>query len=135
MTVKEYLLKSFTLDKLIKAKEQQIKELDKLRLRINDTTSDDNSKTSLSIADRRKNAIENINTLLNEYLTEIDKLLEIKRNIKQIIGAVENQTYQLILTERYINLKHWEDVAVDNNYSWQGVHAIHNKALKKCGLK
>ena len=34
--------------------------------------------------------------------------------------------------ERYINLKRWEEIAADNNYTWNYlVYRLHPKALEK----
>lgn len=34
-----------------------------------------------------------------------------------------------ILYERYINLRHWKDICKIVNYSWNGVHTAHRRAL------
>ena len=34
-----------------------------------------------------------------------------------------------VLTERYINLRKWEEICVLVHYSWQGVHLVHKRAL------
>jgi hypothetical protein len=56
--------------------------------------------------------------------------LHLKREIKAMIETLDNPVQQLIMTERYINLKHWESIAVDNIYCWQQVHKIHARALR-----
>lgn len=34
-----------------------------------------------------------------------------------------------VLFERYINLRKWEEVCVVMNYSWNGIHKVHRRAL------
>lgn len=34
-----------------------------------------------------------------------------------------------VLFERYINLRKWEEICVVMNYSWNGIHKVHRRAL------
>ena len=42
-----------------------------------------------------------------------------------------NATERIIMRLRYIEGYKWEKVCVETNYSWEGIHKIHRKILKK----
>lgn len=60
---------------------------------------------------------------------QIDKLYRITEEIRQVIEKVEDSTLRVLLIERYINCKTWEQVAeeVDKEVRW--VYELHKKAL------
>lgn len=54
--------------------------------------------------------------------------IELRQEVFDIINAVSGAEGE-VLCERYINLKRWEEIAVDMNYSWSGIHKLHRSAL------
>ena len=128
MTAKEYLSQAFILDKQIKAKQTQIQILKDMQDNVSNTIRHDKVQNS-GICDRTGELTSALLDLQDEFIVDISRLIFIKYEIKKLIDSLENDTYRLILEERYINLKRWEDVAADNNYSWQHVHKIHSRAL------
>ena len=129
MTVKEYLSQAFTIDRILRMRQTQIEELEAKRFFIGTTLDGVAVKTG-----HRKDRIGNLSAklldMIDDYIQDTERLLSLKAEIKGLIDKLDNQTHRLILTERYINLKRWEDVAADNNYSWQHVHKLHNQALR-----
>lgn len=67
---------------------------------------------------------------LNEKIQQ--KLMdgyELMHRIEAAISILpEREAY--LIRARYIELKSWEQIAVDMNYSWRQVHYIHAGALK-----
>ena len=57
-------------------------------------------------------------------LDAIEKRQEVFKLVCNIDG-VEGD----VLYERYVNLRKWEEICVQVNYSWYGVHSIHRRAL------
>ena len=47
---------------------------------------------------------------------EIDKLMALKRKIAKTIAEVGDAKLEIILRERYINCRNWEDIAIDLAY-------------------
>ena len=134
MTVKEYLKQAFTLDKLIKARESQINDLrDKIGLIRNST--DGVKIQSSAKPNHMEDLIVRLLDMINNYEKDILRLIQLKTEIRNVIENIDNPRYKLILTERYINFKRWEDIAADNNYSWQWVHKMHKKVLEKLAIK
>lgn len=57
----------------------------------------------------------------------VDKKIEASRKIDRLDAL--NKTSAVILRERYINLKSWEDISENMNYSLRHVMNLHSKAL------
>lgn len=76
-------------------------------------------------------AICKIVDLQEEINKDIDRLVDLKREIMGVIKAVPNVEYQTILEKRYLCFISWEQIAVDMNYSMQHIHRMHSSALKE----
>lgn len=130
MTAKEYLSQARFLDDRINSKIQQISSLNELATKCTATISDmphsPNSGGS-TMAD----AICKIVDLQEEINKDIDRLVDLKREIMGVIKAVPNVEYQTILEKRYLCFISWEQIAVDMNYSMQHIHRMHSSALKE----
>lgn len=61
---------------------------------------------------------------------QIEKLEQVRAEILQVIGQVEDNTLATLLTEYYVNDKTWEEVAVQVGKSWRWTMNLHGKALK-----
>lgn len=61
---------------------------------------------------------------------QIEKLEQVRAEILQVIGRVEDNTLATLLTEYYVNDKTWEEVAVKVEKSWRWTMNLHGKALK-----
>lgn len=130
MTVKEYLLQAFTIDRILKARQSQIEELEARRYSVG-AVLDDVKISAGPQQDKLGDLSAHFLDLIDEYAKDLEHLLALKRDIKRLIETLDNPTHRLIMEERYINLKRWEDIAADNNYSWNSVHRFHKAALKK----
>ncbi|WP_029502428.1 DUF1492 domain-containing protein [Lachnoclostridium phytofermentans] len=130
MTAKEYLGQARFLDMRINSKIQQIASLNELATRCTATISD-MPKNPNRGGSRMADAVIKIIDLQEEINRDIDKLVELKREIMGIIKAVPNVEYQTVLEKRYLCFITWEQIAVDMNYSMQHTFRIHEKALKE----
>ena len=130
MTAKEYLSQARFLDNRINSKIQQVSSLNELATKCTATISDmphsPNSGGS-TMAD----AVCKIIDLQEEINKDIDRLVDLKREIMGVIKAVPNVEYQTILEKRYLCFISWEQIAVDMNYSMQHIHRMHSSALKE----
>ena len=63
----------------------------------------------------------------------IDQLVAVKKEIVDAIAQVEDSRYRTLLTERYMEFKTWEQIAVDMNYTWRRVMQLHGEALNSIG--
>ena len=76
-------------------------------------------------------AIAKIVDLQAEINNDIDRLVDLKRDMVRAIKAVDNTEYQTLLEKRYLCFMSWEQIAVDMNYSLQHTFRLHDNALKK----
>ena len=51
--------------------------------------------------------------------------------ISHAIYSVDDGLLRILLINRYVLLKTWEQIAVDMNYGWAQVHRLHSKAIRK----
>lgn len=128
MNTKEYLSQAFWLDHRINSKLEQVAALRGLATKA----------TSSNITDRvdgtkqrspMENVIVKIIDLEYEIDTDIDRLVDLKREINQAIKSVTQPEYNLLLELRYLCYKTWEEISGIMDYSWRNVHYVHGKAL------
>lgn len=71
--------------------------------------------------------IVEIKRQINSQLTKsYGQILRIENAIERL---PEKEKY--LIRARYIECKHWEQIAVDMNYSWQHIHRLHSEALTR----
>lgn len=130
MTAKEYLAQAYRIDQRINSKLEQVSSLNGLAIKCNSTLtgmpSNPNPGTFI-MAD----AISKIVALQAEINSDIDILVDLKRDIIRDIKSVDNTEYQTLLEKRYLCFMSWEQIAVDMNYSLQHTFRLHDNALKK----
>lgn len=82
---------------------------------------------------RMEDIIVKIMDLEEEVNKDIDALVDLKMDITHLIKFVDNHEYQIILEQRYLCFKTWEQISVDMGYSIQHTFRLHDKALKEVG--
>lgn len=60
---------------------------------------------------------------------EIDELQEVRRDIKTVLGQLEDDTLRLLMEYRYLDGLTWEQIAEKMNYSRQWITSLHGRAL------
>ena len=129
MTAKEYLSQAYRLDKRIDSKIEQLKSLNLLATKCTSTLSDMPKSQSISNS-RLEDTVVKIVDLQEEINRDIDRLVDLKRDIVKTIKSVQNPEYQIILELRYLCFKTWEEIAVQMNCSIDNVFKIRKNALK-----
>ena len=130
MTAKEYLSQARFLDDRINSKIQQISSLNELATKCTATISDMPHSPNIA-GSTMADAVCKIVDLQEEINKDIDRLVDLKREIMGVIKSVPNVEYQTILEKRYLCFISWEQIAVDMNYSMQHIHRMHSSALKE----
>ena len=129
MTAREYLSQAHRLDQRIDAKIAQVASLNELATKCTSTLTgmprNPNRGTS-TMAD----AVAKIVDLQTEINRDIDRLVDLKREMVTVIKAVENIEYQTLLEKRYLCYQTWEQIAVDMGYSVRQVYRLHDEALE-----
>lgn len=130
MTAKEYLQQARFLDARINSKIQQVSSLNDLALKCTATISD-MPKSPNRGGSNMADTICKIVDLQEEINSDIEKLVDLKREIMGVIKSVPNVEYQTLLEKRYLCFITWEQIAVDLNYSIQHIYRMHDLALKE----
>lgn len=127
MTAKEYLSQAYRLDQRIDSKIAQVASLNDLATKCSATLTGmpkNPNRGGSTMAD----AVCKIVDLQEEINRDIDRLVDLKREIVAVIKAVENPEYQVMLEKRYLSFQTWEQIAVDMNYSIQHIYRLREKA-------
>ena len=130
MRTEEYLNQARHLDTQINSKLSQIESLSALATKctaiLTDMPGNKNNGTS-----KMEDTILKIITLQEEINSDIDVLVDLKKEIMTIIKKVENSEYRTLLENRYLSFLSWEKIAVEMKYSIQQVYRKRTEALKK----
>ncbi len=129
MTAKDFLSQAYRLDQRIKSKIEQLDSLNALATRASVTLSDMPKNPNRSTS-TMEDTICKIIDLQEEINKEVDRLVDLKVEIVNIIKAVPNPEHQMLLELRYLCFKTWEQIAVDMNYGVRNIYNLHGAALK-----
>jgi hypothetical protein len=133
MTTKEYLGQAYRLDQRINSKLEQIASLNDLATKCTGVLTgmprNPNRGTS-TMAD----AVAKIVDLQAEINRDIDRLVDLKREMVRLIKAVDNTEYQTLLELRYLCFKTWEQIAVDMGYNVRHVYRLHDEAVENIAV-
>ncbi len=129
MTAKEYLSQAYHIDQRINAKLEQVMALRELATKATGTLSDMPRPETPNVC-RMQDIIVKIVDCENDINAEIDRLVDLKREMRAVIGAVENPDFQTLLELRYLCFKTWEQISVAMAFSIQHTYRIHEQALR-----
>ena len=130
MKIKEYLMQAYWIDRKINSKLEQMAVLHDLATKTTVTYSD-MPKSPNRAGSRMEDAICKIIDLENEINKDIDHLVDLKSDITHLIKMVDSHEYQIILGQRYLCFKTWEQISVDLGYSIQHTFRLHDQALRE----
>lgn len=129
MTAKEYLSQYRKLELKIASKES---ELGDLRAKLEGCSSrqmDGMPRTTGNSSDPIGDAVTKIVAMQIEINEEIDKSIDLRREITARIDKLGNETYAALLRYRYVMMMKWEEISETMNYSGQHCRRIHGWAL------
>ena len=130
MTAKEYLNQAYRLDQRIDAKLAQVSSLNDLATKCTATLSDMPGSPNRGRS-TMEDAIVKIIDLQVEINEDIDRLVDLKREIVVVINSIENLEYRTLLEKRYLCFMTWEQIAVDMAYNVRHIYRMHDEALVK----
>ncbi len=133
MDVKEFLSQHKLIDDSINAKLEEIKELRALATRLSPSlTGESHSKGTIS--DRVGRTAAKIADLENEVNDEIDRLVELKTEIRAMVSSLGDVLLRNLLERRYILGMGWEKIAEDMGYTPRHITRLHNQAIARLQL-
>ena len=129
MSAKEYLSQAMYIDQRINSKLEQVMTLRETATKATATLTDMPRSDSPNLQSM-ENTIVKIVDLENEINRDIDRLVDLKAEVRQMIAALENPEQQLILELRYLCFKQWSAIMEEMGISETSVYRIHGEALK-----
>ena len=130
MNAKQYLRQAYRIDQLIRSNKKEIEELRELSTCISGIdTSKEVVQTSKSGDASYVKIIERIDELEKLIKSDIDKLLNLKIEIRNIIDSVPDSEERLLLHYRYLHFMNWEEICESMYVSERTIHRIHGRAL------
>lgn len=130
MTAKEFLNQAYLLDQRIKSKSDQIQRLNDLATNCSPNLSGmphNPRQTNSPIAD----AVCKIIDLEREIALDMNRLVEIKKEIVEVIGKVDDVELRTLLEQRYLCGNTWEEITMSLYHNRRWIFRLHDKALEK----
>jgi len=122
LTVKKYLKRFGDLDLEIKMKYEQLQKLYAVR-----------SVPAASQNNLNAEAFSDIDAAFanmeQQYAADIKRLLQLRHDIQNTINSLDDSTQRIVLTEKYINLKQPDDIAIEIPCDVRTVYRWLNEAI------
>lgn len=134
MTAKQYLRQAYRLNELINSDIQELEQLKALSRSISSPNLSGMPSGSRKQEAPFANAVMKIVDLEKVIDAEIDRFVDLKKEIRTVISTAEDNSQQLCLKLRYLQFLKWESVATEMDLSLKQVHRIHNEALQAIKL-
>lgn len=131
MDAKTYLSQARHLNNQIKSYELELEYVNNLAL--GPTGPNYQADTLPSTVPQLKSSFQiylaKVHELENIISDEINKLLKLKEEIMRTIAKINNPRLELVLRERYVNCRNWEDIGHDLNFSKVYLYKLHRDGL------
>lgn len=125
---KEYLSRNYRIEMRIKAKRDRIEHLHNI---CNSTTQEIKPVVVYTGPSKKlENCICEAIDLETEIRQEIVVLEQIQRETAEAIRLLmTNENHKVLLELRYLTGKHWEEIAVDMDFTYRWTMTLHQQAL------
>ena len=134
MTVKEYLGQAYLLDKRIKSDTMELEELRMMSQTISSPGFEEHYNASKNTDAPYIRTLEKMFDMESKIMKEINTLVELKNQIREVISQIEKPEYQMILKYRYIHNMTWPTIGDKLCADGRTVQRWHNKAIAKIKL-
>lgn len=131
MNAKEYLQQAYRLNELINSNLVELQQLRDFSTSIAPVdVSKERVQGGIDSHDKIGSIVAKIADLDNVINNDIDKLVDLKQEIRTAINNVENDDERLLLRYRYINFYGWDEIRKKLCMSMRTVHRVHSSALQ-----
>lgn len=134
LTVKQYLGQAYLLDKRIKSDTMELEELRLMSGTISSPGFEEHYNASKNTDAPYIKTIEKIYEMEQKIMEEMQLLLDLKQQIRDVISQVEKPEHQMILRYRYIHNLSWPKIGDKLCADTTTVQRWHNKAIAKIKL-
>lgn len=126
---KRYLQQVKQCDMRIRIKMEDLEQLKAFTTKVTSTLSDV-SVSGTKNNDKMGDAIVRIIELQNDINCEIDRLVDLKKEVCAVLDKVSNEDQHTVLYKRYVQFKTFEKIACEMNMTYRNVCYIHGRALQ-----
>jgi len=130
MTSKEYLRQAYRLDHRINSDIEEVKRLREMAASVSTPGLGERVQTSYSGDAPFVRSVEKILLLEEKINREIDMLVELKSQLREVIAAVPDPNERMVLRYRYIQDLTWEEIGNELRADRTTVYRWHNMALR-----
>ena len=134
MTVKEYLGQAYLLDNRINSDTKELEELRLMSQTISSPGFEEHYNASRNTDAPYIHTLEKIFDMESKILEEMNILVALKNQIRDVISQVEKPEYQMILKYRYIHNMTWPKIGDMLCADERTVQRWHNKAIARINL-
>lgn len=129
MNIRELLKSHYEINSLIDMKLEQIAELRSLAAKVT-TSPFTESHPQGTYTDRVGRTTARIIDLENEINDEIDKLVDVKLRIRELVSSLSNGIQRTIIERHYILNQPMEKIGEKMGYSRRHITRLHDKAIE-----
>ena len=129
MTAKEYLSQAYWLDRRINSKLEQLSSLNDIATRSTSVMSDDVVSRTRNVH-AMEDVIAKIVDMKAEVNAEIDRLVDLKRDIRELIAQIRKPEYRTLLELRYLGFRTWDVIAEEMGFEPRTIYRFHSNALR-----
>lgn len=133
MSAKEYLSQAMYIDQRINSKLEQVMKLRETATKVTATLSDMPRPDSPNYQSMEETIVKIVD-LENEINRDIDRLVDLKAEVHDVISQLDSPDQQLVLELRYLCFKQWSEIMEIMCCSEPTVYRIHGEALRKIVL-
>lgn len=134
MTSREYLSQAYRLDQKIDSGLREVAQLRRMLGSISSPVLGDKVQTSRPEEAPFVRSLEKIMALEEQINAEIDTLVSLKKQMRQVISAVPDTDERMVLSYRYIHNLTWEQISDELDESVSTVKRRHRSALDHVAL-
>ena len=129
MTAKEYMNRAYRLDQRINSKMEQLQQLKSLSQRVTATYGTETVAHSRNV-DTMANAVIKIAEAENELNKQVERLVCVRKEIRETIDLVADPDCRMLLELRYLCMKQWSEISSRLELGRTRLYTLHMTALK-----
>ncbi|MGX8705611.1 MAG: DUF1492 domain-containing protein [bacterium] len=130
MTAKEYLSQAYWLDKRINSKLSMVASLRETVTKTTGVMRDDVVSHTRNIHSMQ-DVIVKVIEIERELDADIDRLVDLKHDIINVIGQISDPSAQVVLEYRYVCYRQWKDIASELGMHMRNVYRLHGRGLQE----
>ena len=129
MTAREYLTQARMIDSRINSKLMELQRARELATKATVLVSDMPRNPSPDLQQMESRVVKIVD-LEREINAEIDELVDLKRDIRELIAQIRKPEYRTLLELRYLGFRTWDAIAEEMGSEPRTIYRFHSNALR-----